>query len=112
MKTRPIAYLLVLLSTVFTSAGQIFWKLGASSVPLNIFVLTGFALNGIATVVLVYAFKNGQFSTLYPFIGLTFVWVSFLSILYLDETMTVSMWLGVMFIVSGVMLTGYSEGGK
>jgi len=105
-----LGILLMIITTIFMSFGQIYWKLGAdSSNLLNLALLIGFALNGLAALVNVFAYKHGEFSALYPFLALNFVWVSILSVMMLGEAMEPFKWLGVTFIIVGVIFTGSSE---
>jgi len=60
---------------------------------------------GIA-VILVIALKHGELSVLYPIIAMSFVWVSFLSIIFLNEIMNIWKWAGVITIILGICFIG------
>lgn len=70
----------------------------------------GLSLYGIFTLLLVLALRDGELSTLYPIISLTYVWVTFLSVWLFGESMNPFKALGVATIVFGVALLG--KGGK
>lgn len=112
MATKSWAIYLVLLCTLFTSAGQLFLKLGSKTASLNLGLLTnyylivGIALYLTSAVMLIIAFKGGELSVLYPFIATSFVWVSFLSVHFLGEAMNSWKWLGIVVIIIGVSFVG------
>ena len=117
MKTHFNAILLIVFCTLFTSVGQLFWKLGANRLQFNFFSLItnyplifGFVSYAIGTVLLLKALKLGELSVLYPFISLSFIWVSMLSIAFLGEVMTGLKWISIILIIMGVSLIGF--GGK
>ena len=100
--------------TLFGAAAQILIKSGAntltSSNPLamitNLPLMAGYSLYGISTVMLVLALRDGELSILYPVISLTYVWVTFLSLLLFKESMNPYKLLGVLIIVLGVAILG------
>ena len=100
--------------TLFGAVAQILIKSGAntltSSNPLamitNLPLVTGYSLYGISTVLLVLALRDGELSILYPVISLTYVWVTFLSLLFFKESMNPYKLLGVLIIVLGVAILG------
>lgn len=72
---------------------------------LNLFV--GYSLYGVNTFLMALALKGRELSRLYPIIALTFVWVTFLSLLLLpDEHLNVYRILGIFLIVGGVSILG------
>ena len=109
MKTKPAAIVFVLLSTFLTASAQIFFKFGARNLELSTLItnynlMIGIALYVVAGVILITALKYGELSVLYPIIATSFIWVSFLSIKFLGETMNVWKWLGVFAIMIGVSI--------
>ena len=71
-KLKPI--ILVLLCTIFTVSGQIFWKFGSENLELsirgtllNLPLILGFALYAVAAVFLIIALRFGELSLVYPF---------------------------------------------
>ena len=57
----------------------------------------------IGALLMVFALKNGELSILYPFLALSYIWVSLLSTKFLPvpEHMNVMKWIGVFIINSG-----------
>ncbi|MCF7861858.1 EamA/RhaT family transporter [Candidatus Woesearchaeota archaeon] len=113
MKTKPIAFLLVIASTIFTTAGQVLWKTGAMQLEMNfISIITnlplifGFASYGCGAVLLIIALKYGELSVLYPIIGTSYIWVTFLSFFIFSETLTALKIVGVTSIVFGLTFIG------
>ena len=111
------AIILVVFCTIFTSIGQLLWKIGADKLQINFFslitnypLILGFVSYAIGTVLLLMALKLGELSVLYPFISLSFIWVGMLSITFLGEIMTSLKWISIILIIMGVSLIGV--GGK
>ena len=113
MKTKKEAIALVLFCTFLTAAGQIFLKIGSGNLSFNILnllgnfpLITGLVLYALGAVILVIALKHGELSVLYPIIAMSFVWVSFLSIIFLNEIMNIWKWAGVITIILGICFIG------
>jgi multidrug transporter EmrE-like cation transporter len=111
-KRQSIA--LVFCCTIFGAAGQILIKSGANTLaspsPLamvtNLPLMAGYSLYGISAALLVLALRDGELSILYPVISLTYVWVTFLSLVFFRETLNVFKLVGVAVIVAGVAILG------
>ncbi len=112
--TRSQSIGLVFCFTILGAAAQMLMKIGTSqhhgtglmgyltSVPL----LAGYGLYGINTVLMVFALRDGELSTVYPFIALTYVWVTLLSITLFHESFNALKVLGVSIVVIGVAVLG------
>ena len=120
METKPKAIVLVLLSTVFTSSGQIFLKKGSNQLVLSILgilknnpLILGCFFYGIGAVMLIISLKYGELSVLYPLYALNFIWVSILSPrVFPSDSMNLVKWGGVVLVIIGVSLIGLgSKGG-
>ncbi|MFH1590739.1 MAG: hypothetical protein ABIC95_02315 [archaeon] len=112
-KTKKWAIGLVLFLTLMTSAAQILWKFGADRLELsveglllNVPLIAGIAVYGIAAVLLIIALRGGELSVLYPLIATSYIWVSLLSIFIIGEQMGLLKWSGIGVIVIGVSLIG------
>jgi multidrug transporter EmrE-like cation transporter len=109
---------LVASSTLVIAVAQVFLKQGSSlidgtlkSILLNPWIIFGFAFYGLATILLITALKYGNLSTLYPIIGLGYVWVCLFSFFLFKEVIS---WLdigGISLIVFGVAMLGVSADG-
>ena len=104
----------MIVCTIFTAAGQIFYKFAANtinslniSIIFNPFLIVGLAFYAIGLIFLILAFKNGEVSIMYPILALSYVWVSILSpIFFTTDSMTPTNWVGIAFIVVGVSFVG------
>lgn len=105
---------LVFCCTVFGAIAQILIKYGANMLPnghpvsmiTNLHLMAGYSLYGISTILLVLALRDGELSILYPVISLTYVWVTFLSVMFFKESLNLFKILGVFIIVAGVTVLG------
>lgn len=113
---KPI--LLVICCSILGTAAQILFKLftlhkGEATLPLiqtvtDPYLLTGLFSYALSFALLTLALKDGELSTIYPFLGLTFVWVTIFSPLLIPkETYSLVKFIGVIIILFGVTLTGY-----
>lgn len=113
IKTTKKAITIVLITTIFTSVGQVLWKMGAGNLTFDVFafltnypLILGWISYLIGAFLLVYAMKYGELTVLYPIIALSFVWVGFMSVFVLGEAMTAKKWLAIILILAGVSILG------
>ncbi len=116
MATKLWAALLVLFTTLLTSSAQIFYKIGSKtlspdllSIITNYYLIGGLLLYAVGGILIILSFRGGEVSVLYPIIATSYIWVSFLSIYFLGESMNYSKWLGVISIIAGIALIGYGS---
>ncbi len=67
-------------------------------------VLAGFAQITLSAVVWLFALSRASLSFAYPFAALSYVLILVFSVLVLHETVQPLRWLGVAFIVTGIVL--------
>lgn len=116
MTTKPWAIFLVIFITFLTSSAQILYKFGADRLVLdpnlittffallqNYHLIFGVMLYIIGGVLVIVALKGGEVTVIYPIIATSYIWVSFLSIYFIGETMNMFKWLGVLFIIVGIL---------
>jgi len=110
------AIILAIVCTIFTSAGQILWKMGLTGFSesniwslLNLPFILGFATYGLGAVLMLLAFKYGDLSLVYPFIAASYVWVLLLSWYLFGDTLNAWKWAGVVVIIVSVSLLGYGS---
>ncbi len=115
MKTELWAMALVLLGDVIGAFGPIYLKRASASFSFNPLALMknlnlwrGLSFYAAGTVLFVIALKGGEISVLYPLVAMVYVCVSFLSLKMLNEKMNRLKWLGILFIVLGTALIGFS----
>jgi multidrug transporter EmrE-like cation transporter len=119
---RRQSLILVFCCTILGAAAQVLMKFGAQKfdhpgilgkivgILTNPPLFAGYSLYGLSTVLLAAALRYGQLSLLYPVIALTYVWVSILSVVIFQETMTPLKVLGIATIVTGVAILGRGNG--
>ena len=113
-KTTPAAIFLIIFCTLFTSTGQILWKLGLERgnfhnvvTLFNLPFMLGFVSYGIGLLLMFMAFKRGELSVLFPIFATSFVWVSLASPYFIPtDSMNVWKWAGVIVIVLSVGVLG------
>lgn len=114
--------ILVVCCTILGAAAQVLIKTGAGAlgpnptvvqtalaIVLNPALFAGYALYGISTVLLVLALRHGQLSLLYPMFAMTYVWVTFLSVVVFHESMNGLKLAGVATIVAGIAVLGRGQ---
>ncbi|MFH1787890.1 MAG: hypothetical protein ABH834_00745 [Candidatus Altiarchaeota archaeon] len=108
-----------MLSTVFTSLGQISLKKGANQLVLGFFellgnhpLIVGCVLYAVGAMMLIVSLKYGELSVLYPVYALNFIWVSVLSPRFFPtDSMNAVKWVGVLFVIAGVSFIGFGSRG-
>ena len=113
MATELWAIGLVILATLVGSFGPILLKKASAkslskikSLMTNYHLFGGVSLYAVGTILFIPALKGGDLSILYPFVALTYIWVSLLSVKFLGEKMNSIKWIGVALIIVGVSLIG------
>src|SRR3989344_9602745 len=99
MSTKLWAILLVLFTSLLTSSAQIFYKLGSATLTFdvlgiltNYYLIGGLLLYAVGGTLMIVSFRGGEVSVLYPIIATSYIWVSFLSIYFLNEKMNAFKW--------------------
>ena len=113
MATQLWAIGLVIAATIVGAFGPILLKKASAkslsnikSLITNYYLFGGVALFAIGTVLFIPALKGGELSVLYPFVSLSYIWVSLLSVKFLGERMNKFKWLGITLIIVGVSFIG------
>lgn len=116
MATEFWAIGLVILATLVGAFGPILLKKASArrlsklnSLITNYNLFGGVSLYAIGTLLFIPALKGGELSVLYPFVALTYIWVSLLSVKFLGEKMNKVKWLGITFIIIGVSFIGFGS---
>ena len=113
MATQLWAVLLVIAGDLVGSFGPILLKKASSRISFNLrsiifnkYLIGGIFFYSIGTILFIPALRGGDLSVLYPFVALSYVWVSFLSMWFLKEKMNKLKWTGIALILAGVSLIG------
>ncbi|MBU0470639.1 MAG: hypothetical protein KKA62_04795 [Nanoarchaeota archaeon] len=109
--------LFMVLCSLCTSAGQIFWKAASTKIDffnplsfLNFNFLLGGAVYALGMGLMLMAFKKGDLSLLYPIVAMSYVWVSIASPLFFpSDSMNSYKWVGVIVILFSVSLLGFGS---
>jgi drug/metabolite transporter (DMT)-like permease len=80
-------------------------KAGAS----NVNILLGVFFEALFFVTLLILMSKSDISFLWPLTGLSFVFATFAAIIFLGEKVSPMRWGGVVLVVAGAILIGYSE---
>lgn len=112
MKQKHVAIFLVILATLLTTTGQYFLKIGATKISdiqhiFNTSLIIGLLIYGFAALLLILSLQRGELSLVYPFIALSFIWVTLVSRFFLQEVISFTQWFGIFAIVFGVSFIGF-----
>jgi drug/metabolite transporter (DMT)-like permease len=109
MQVKLSIILLVAFCALLGATGQIFFKLASKTLNFEIVSLLtnwklflGLFFYGIATILFVFALKQGNLSILYPIIATSYIWVTIFSMIFLKETFPFYKWFGVLLIIFAV----------
>jgi len=113
-RARRQALALVFGCTILGAAAQILMKTGANhtaqagvmAMIVSLPLLSGYALYGLSTLLLVLALREGELSLLYPVIALTYVWVTVLSVVIFHDRLNPFKLIGIVIVVTGVAVLG------
>jgi len=107
--TELWAILLVAFATLIGAWGSLLLKLGSGSFSLNIIkiiknykIILGLFLYVFSSIFFIWSLRGGELTVLYPVTSLTYIWVSLLSIKFLNEKMNKVKWIGILFIIIGI----------
>jgi len=116
MSTKLWAMGIILAATLLTSTAQLFWKFGVEtlefnilSIITNVYIIAGILLYAIGGIMLIISLRGGEVSTLYPIFATSYIWVSLLSIYFLNEVMNIFRWLGIFTIIMGIVFIGFGS---
>ncbi len=116
MATKLWAALLVLFTTLLTSSAQILYKIGSATLSFDIiglftnyYLIGGILIYAVGGTLMILSFRGGEVSVLYPIIATSYIWVSWLSIFFLNERMNAFKWLGIVFIILGIVSIGFGS---
>lgn len=102
---------LALVCALLGAVAQILFKVGSTALTVNPIdwvtnprIILGGILYLIAAVLFLWALKHENVSLLYPVIATSYIWVALLSNALLGEPFPPIKWLGIGFIMTGVIL--------
>lgn len=95
---------LMLISSILVSFGQLFWKI--SSEKGFFYILSGFVLYGIGAIIMIIAYRYGSLSVLQPMLSLNYVMSLIFGSYILNENIGSEKVIGVIIIIFGGILIG------
>lgn len=113
--SKLLAIAAMVCCSLFTSMGQLFFKLGAMALPVlltNWQILAGFICSGFGMLLFIFAMRHGELSLVYPILATSYIWTNLFAIFLLGEQVGFFKWVGVAGIVIGVSLIGLGSEGN
>jgi len=117
METALWAIGLMFISTWIAAFGSLYLKKASATLTSRIFqnlknkyLYYGFILFGFGSLLYFVSLANGELSVIYPLASLTYIWISIISMKFLDERMNKYKWSGIILIMIGVTLLGLGMG--
>lgn len=104
IKKNYKGFILIIIASLFTSIGQLLWKLSMGEI--NFQMLAGFMCYGLGAVLMIIAFRFGSLSVLHPMLSLSYIVATILGVTFLHETLKVTQIIGLIIIIIGVVLIG------
>lgn len=112
---KIFAILLVTLGGVISAFAAFFLKTGSGKFELKIKsiianwrVILGLFLYVLSTIPFLIALRGQDLSFLYPFVSMTYIFVTVVSLIMLKERMNIHKYIGVLLVVIGIVLIGLS----
>ena len=121
LKRNKKGIILMLISALSLSVGQLLWKFADFSdigtklssfegiVGLVLSVAPGFIVYALGALVMTIALGSGELSVLQPINSMSYVFALILSAIFLTEPITPLMVVGIFVIIVGVVLIGGSS---
>lgn len=107
LKKNKKGIMLILLSSIFTTMGQYFWKISNSHILMYIFI--GFVFYGIGAVSMIIAFKFGSFSVLHPMMSMGYIFTILVGFYFLNEAISAKKIIGLALIMLGIVFIGVGD---
>jgi uncharacterized membrane protein len=111
MQIKLSIILLVAFCALLGATGQLFFKLSSKHLTFNILSLLtnwklflGLFFYGIATIIFVFALKEGNLSILYPIIATSYMWVALFSKIFLKEAFPTYKWIGIIILLFSIWI--------
>jgi undecaprenyl phosphate-alpha-L-ara4N flippase subunit ArnE len=115
MRTQRWAIMLMIFSTLAIATAQIIFKTGLiqeNYLITILFVIAGIVFYGLGAFQVSMALKGGDLSILFPFVSLSYVFVTIGSRIFFYEPITTIKLAGIVVIIAGVSLIGQGGGCK
>ena len=107
-----IGIILICLSALCASLGQLFWKLAQINNAALMLYVIGFVLYGLGSVLMIASFRFGDLSVLHPMLSIGYVLAIIWAHVILSENITLNKVAGIGLIIAGIVLLGQSRAGS
>lgn len=107
--TKGWAIALIILTTILTSAAQLFYKEGAGRLPeiiTNWPLGAGILCYGIGALLFLVSISGGEMTVIYPLLATSYIWVTIAAFFIFNESPTPLRIAGLALIVIGVSAIG------
>lgn len=108
---RRFFIVLLVISTLLGSFGQLLFKIGVDSSGIGavlFFVIGGLLSYGFATLIYLYILGRKSLSWTYGFVGFSYIFTTILAFFVLGEAVSPARWIGVIVIAIGTAVIGSS----
>lgn len=108
---------LVIFGTIMGAIGAFCLKIGGAKIQKKTdffdvkkvyILLIGVSLYGLSAIIFTFALQFAELSILYPFASLSYIWATFFSIIFLHEKINRKRWVGIGFIMLGVITLSFA----
>jgi len=110
MKSKSV--MLVLLATLLTTPGQIFFKMGAQRLPqvwTNWPLFLAVLLYGFAGCFFIVALRSGNLTRVYPIFATSYIWVTLAGKWVFHDAVRLVNWVGIVLIICGVCCVAFGD---
>ena len=111
MQISLIAIILVVISSIIGAVGGFVFNRVSQNLTFklsrllrNYKLVLGFFLFGLSAIIYIIALKKGDLNIIYPLSSLTYVWSTLLAKKYLNESINIHKWSGILLIILGTIL--------
>lgn len=111
MKTEIWSIFLVFVSTLIGSFAPLMLKLGIVNKKItlinlifNPYIIAGVLLYFLSSLFFVFSLKGGPLNVLYPLVSVSYIWVTIISRVILNEKINIYKALGIMLIIIGIII--------
>lgn len=94
--------LLMLLTAICVTIGQLLWKIGVDNNKL--YIVMGFIFYGGGAVLMIIAYRYGAVSVLQPLMSISYIGAIILGYIALHEPITYGKVIGILLITCGTIL--------
>ena len=109
MKRNKRGILLMIVSALLASFGQMFWKMFHTEGLWSL--VFGFVFYAGGALLMIIAYRYGKLSVLQPMLCLSYVFAIFIAVFILQEQMTPMKLAGILVVIFGVVMIAGGDAG-